>query len=99
MTTAGGVRAEDLEAPEFRGGGERTTLPREGAIRVAGSRAEHNLTQSELGRLLGMRQPAVARLEAGEHEPSLTTLKRLSSRLGIEFHIDITQRGLTLVTA
>ena len=99
MKTAGEVLAEDLEDPEFREEWERTALAREVAIRVAGYRAEHNLTQSELGRLLGMRQPAVARLEAGEHEPSLTTLKRLSSRLGIEFHIDITQRGLTLVTA
>ena len=32
----------------------------------------------------------IARLEAGDHEPSLTTLARLSRALGIEFHIDIT---------
>jgi hypothetical protein len=32
----------------------------------------------------------VARLEAGDHEPSLTTLRRLDSSPGIAFHIDVT---------
>ncbi len=99
MKTAKEVLAEDLENPEFREEWERSALARDVAIRVVAYLAEHNLTQSELGHLLGMRQPAVARLEAGEHEPSLTTLKKLSRNLGIEFHIDITQRGLTLATA
>ncbi|MBV8162296.1 MAG: helix-turn-helix transcriptional regulator, partial [Acidimicrobiia bacterium] len=44
----------------------------------------------------GMRQPHIARLEAGEHEPSLTTLARLSRALGIEFHIDITPERLEI---
>ncbi|HUB38746.1 MAG TPA: helix-turn-helix transcriptional regulator [Streptosporangiaceae bacterium] len=37
-----------------------------------------------------MHQPAIARLEAGDHEPSLATLSRLARVLRIEFHIDIT---------
>ena len=40
--------------------------------------------------MLGMHQPAIARLEAGDHEPSLATLSRLARTLGVEFHIDIT---------
>jgi len=32
----------------------------------------------------------VARLEAGDHEPTFSTLERLARGLGIEFHIDIT---------
>ena len=32
----------------------------------------------------------IARLEAGDHEPSLAMLSRLARVLGIEFHIDIT---------
>jgi len=31
-----------------------------------------------------MHQPAIARLEAGDHEPSLTTLARLARGLGVE---------------
>jgi transcriptional regulator with XRE-family HTH domain len=43
-----------------------------------------------------MHQPAIARLEAGAHEPSLTTLARLARGLGVEFHIDVTPETLQL---
>jgi len=43
-----------------------------------------------------MQQPAIARLEAGDHEPSLATLARLARGLGLEFHIDITPVALGL---
>ncbi len=43
-----------------------------------------------------MKQPAVARLEAGEHNPSFDTLARLSSVLGIEFHIAVTPAGVAI---
>ena len=43
-----------------------------------------------------MHQPAIARLEAGDHEPSLTTLARLARGLGVEFHIDVTPETLQL---
>jgi ribosome-binding protein aMBF1 (putative translation factor) len=99
MKTASEVLAEDLQDPEFREEWERTALARDVANRVVAYRAEHNLSQEELGRLLGISQPAVARIEAGEHEPSLSRLKQLSRCLDMEFHIDITQRGLTLATA
>ena len=38
----------------------------------------------------------IARLEAGEHEPSLATLSRLARVLGLEFHIDITPDSFEL---
>jgi len=36
-----------------------------------------------------MKQPAVARLEAGESNPSWETLQRISRALGVEFLVDI----------
>lgn len=39
---------------------------------------------------------AVARLESGDHEPSLATLARLARKLGIEFRIDITPDAFKL---
>jgi transcriptional regulator with XRE-family HTH domain len=54
------------------------------------------MSQAELARRLGMRQPHIARLESGEHEPSLSTLARLSSALGLDFSIDIKPGGLML---
>lgn len=42
--------------------------------------------------MLGWRQPNVARLEAGQHEPSVATLARLADVLGLDFSIEI-KRG------
>lgn len=36
-----------------------------------------------------MHQTAIARLEAGDHEPSLATLARLARGTGIDFSIEI----------
>jgi transcriptional regulator with XRE-family HTH domain len=47
-------------------------------------------------RQLGMKQPAIARLESGDHNPSIETLWKLASGLGIEFHIDVTPKGLAV---
>jgi transcriptional regulator with XRE-family HTH domain len=84
------VLADDLRDPEFQAEWDRTQLAQAVALRVIDYRVKHGITQTELARRVGLRQPAVARLEAGDHQPSLATLSRLSHALGIEFHIDIT---------
>lgn len=73
--------------PEFRKEWERTRIAREVAIGVVAYRASHNLTQQELAAKLGVKQPVVARLEGGEHLPSVVMLRRLAAGLGMEFHI------------
>jgi ribosome-binding protein aMBF1 (putative translation factor) len=90
------VLAEDLQDPAFRAEWERTAVARAVALRVVGYRAERGLTQTQLAKQLGMAQSAIARLELGEHEPTLSTLARLSQGLGIEFHIDITPTAVEL---
>jgi ribosome-binding protein aMBF1 (putative translation factor) len=90
------VLKESLQDPEFRREWERTALARAVATRLAQYRAAHGLSQSGLARELGMQQPAIARLEAGDHNPSLETLWRLSQGLKIRFHIDITPEALDL---
>ena len=75
---------------------EQTRLAHEVALRVIGYRVEHRLIQTELARMLGMRQPHIARLEAGGHEPSLAMLSRLARVLGLEFHIHITRSTVRL---
>lgn len=93
------VRARALRDAETTAEYDRTAFANAVAIRVIRYRAEHRLSQSALARLLGMRQPAIARLEAGDHEPSLTTLGRLARALGLEFHIDVTPEALALRSA
>lgn len=93
------IVAADMENPEYRAEWERTRFAHEVAMKVIQYRVDHTLTQAELARQLGMRQPHVARLEAGEHEPSLTTLRRLAQRLGVSFHIEITPASASELTA
>jgi DNA-binding XRE family transcriptional regulator len=90
LRTATQIAAEDSLDPEIRREHERSALAHAVAMRVIGYRVDHGLTQTALARLLGMHQPAIARLEAGDHEPSLATLSKLARALGVEFHIDIT---------
>jgi transcriptional regulator with XRE-family HTH domain len=87
------------ESLEYRREYERTCFANDVAVRVVRYRAEHGLTQTALARLLGMHQSAIARLETGEHEPSLTTLSRLSQVLGEDFSIDITPDRMALRSA
>jgi transcriptional regulator with XRE-family HTH domain len=82
--------AEQLQAnPEFRAEWERTALARAVAVAVVRWRAERELSQRDVAQLLDMDQPQVARLERGDVNPSIETLMRVSSGLGIEFTIDV----------
>ncbi len=49
---------------------------------VRRARTRAGLSQRELALRAGVSQPAVARLEAGRHTPSLTTLERLLRACG-----------------
>jgi DNA-binding XRE family transcriptional regulator len=90
LKTASQLRDELLRDPEVSAEWERTALAHAVALRLIRYRVDNDLTQTALSRELGMTQPAIARLEAGDHEPSFRTLGRLASELGMEFHIDIT---------
>lgn len=90
MKTHEEVLAGLLRDPEFREIWERTALAREIANRLIGYRIEHGLTQTGLARIVGMQQPAIARLESGEKNPTWETLARLSSKLGLEIVVTIT---------
>lgn len=87
LPTADEVREQDMTDLDYRRELERTRLANDVAIRVIRYRAARGLSQSALARMLGMRQPNVARLESGDHEPSLSTLALLSSVLGEDFTV------------
>ncbi len=96
LKSAPQVLTERMTDAAFREEWDRTAVARAVATRVVSYRAEHGLSQAALARMLGVSQPLVARLEAGEHEPALSSLARLSRRLGMEFHIVITPTSLQL---
>lgn len=90
MKTYEEVLAGYLRDPEFRELWERTALAREVANLLIGYRIEHDLSQAQLAELVGMHQPAIARLEDGEVNPTWRTLARLSEALDIDIVVKIT---------
>jgi transcriptional regulator with XRE-family HTH domain len=92
MKTSEQVLADELCDPDFRREWDRTTVARAVALKVVSYRAEQRLSQRALAKNLGMTQPQLARLEAGEHNPTIDTLARLAQTLDIEFAIDVHPR-------
>lgn len=86
------VLARDLQDPEFRAEWERTAVARWLAVEVAHYRAVHGLSQRQLADLLDVHQSDVARMESGEHNPTLDRLIRVAKGLDIELMIDIRPR-------
>ncbi len=95
LKTSEQVLAEELRDPAFRREWDRTALARAVALRVLTYRGEHDLSQRALAQKLGMTQPQLARLEAGEHNPTIDTLARLAQALDVEFAIDVRPRQRT----
>jgi DNA-binding XRE family transcriptional regulator len=90
---------EDLRDPQIVAELARTAVANQPAILIIQYRVKHGLTQTALARQLGMRQPAIARLEAGDHEPSVATLARLANNLGITLRLDLSPGSVALVSA
>ncbi len=94
MKTNDELLAEELRAdPKFRAAWERTALGRAVAVAIVRYRTQHELSQRDLAKRLGMKQPQVARLEIGEINPSMDTLMRIAAQLKIEFTIDVRPTG------
>ncbi len=87
------VLAEDLKDPEFRELWEKTALARSIALLLLHYRTEGNISQTQLAKKLGVSQPAMARLESGEHNPTFETIQKLSQALQLEIAIDFAPKG------
>jgi DNA-binding XRE family transcriptional regulator len=85
--------------PGFRKLWDDSAFAREVALKIVRYRADNNLTQAQLGRMIGMTQPAIARLEIGEENPTLKTLARVSAATGLEFHVSVAPTGIELAVA
>jgi transcriptional regulator with XRE-family HTH domain len=92
MKTSRQVLAEELRDPELQREWDRTAVARAVALKVLTYRTDHGFSQRALAKKLDMTQPQLARLEAGEHNPTIDTLARLAQTLDLEFAIDIHPR-------
>jgi ribosome-binding protein aMBF1 (putative translation factor) len=59
------------------------------AEQVREARQRLGITQVELAGRIGSTQPAIARLEGGGVMPSLATLRRIASALGLELVVEL----------
>jgi ribosome-binding protein aMBF1 (putative translation factor) len=78
LETAEEVHAEDMQDPEYRREYERTRLASDVAIRVIQYRVKHGLSQTDLAKRLGMRQPNASR--TGLRRPAPDTDARTPGR-------------------
>lgn len=51
--------------------------------RISALREEQSLSQSALARLVGTSQSAISQIEAGERNPSFTTIREIARALGV----------------
>ena len=84
---------EEMRDEEFR----LLWSEREAAYRVAREfirlRKEQGLSQSEVARRAGLKQPAIARLESGAVKPTLDTIQRVAHALGREVEVTLVRAG------
>jgi DNA-binding XRE family transcriptional regulator len=69
--------------------GSGSLWAREVAPQLFGFRHDHDLSQATLAELLGVSQPCDAKLESGEHNPSIDTLIAITPVTIIELLTDI----------
>lgn len=95
------VAEEQIADPDFRADWQRLAPARAFAATLLRYRAEHDLSQRQLGERLGVSQPRITKLESGEHNPTIETIIAAVRQLGIEFALDVApvSRKPTLVTA
>lgn len=83
------LSAATVSAPRASNGqshGTNGTIPLDGprlGARLRTLRKKAGLTQAELARRTGIHRPNIARVEAGRHTPSLDTLARIATAIGV----------------
>lgn len=79
---------------EFRSEWLRLAPARQFAAMLIGYRADHDLSQRALAKLLGVSQPRIARMESGEQNPDFETILAVVGKLGTEFVLDVAPAGV-----
>ena len=78
---------EQLKDPEFAQEWERSRPEYEVMKLLVEARSEMGMSQSELARRTGIKQPNISRLERGLCSPTLETLSALAQGLGKKMQI------------
>ena len=79
---------EQLRDPEFKEEWDALEPEFQVIRAILNARHEKNITQKELAELTGIAQADISRMENGNANPSLQTLKRLAAGLGMAVKVD-----------
>ena len=80
-----------LAIPGFKEGFEELFPYFDLSLEIGRLRADMDMTQTEFGHLVGVPQSTIARLESGQQNPSVGTLKRIAEATGTELVIEFRQ--------
>ena len=93
MRTLEAALAERMKEPGFKA--EYEALEPEFAIiqAIIDARRKSGLTQQQLSEITGIAQGDISKIENGEANPSLKTLKRLASGMEMKLHLQFEPLG------
>ena len=87
MTTFKEYLEEQLKNPEFKKEWDATEIEYSIIKAILEARQKSGLTQKELSEKTGITQADISRLEKGNANPSLRTLRRLAAGMGMNLEI------------
>lgn len=83
------LEADLMRSPAYMAEYDKTFVADSMSMALSHYRAQHGLSQTKLGKLLGMTQPQVCDLESGDHTPDFATIQRICEALGMEITLTI----------
>jgi DNA-binding XRE family transcriptional regulator len=94
MANIKGTKYEDFEAELLQRPGVRAEYealkPKYDIVRALIERRKQlQISQTELARIIGTKQPAISRLEKGDWNTTLNTLFKVANALDLDIHLDI----------
>ncbi len=82
------IKEQLEEDPEFRKEWEATEVEFQLIRAMLDAREKNNLTQKELAEITGITQADISRIENGNANPSLRTLKKIAKGVGMEIKLE-----------
>lgn len=81
-----------MKNPEFRREAEKIEPEYQIARSLIGARLKKKLSQEELAKKIGSKQPVISRIESMSSSPTVSLLKRLASALDAHLQIRFVQK-------
>lgn len=86
---------QQLEIPEFKSEWEILEPEFQVIQAMLRGRRENQITQKQLSAITGVTQADISRIESGEANPSLRTLKRLAEGMGMRLKVEFIPETLS----